>query len=776
MEGMVNIFRSLSLAQTHSRWTPHFSKLVKHLVKFNPNFPTSSNVTSSPRQNTSSPLDSALTNIEPYVLRVTFSNTREEDIHKTKQDLLQLWEYLLTFVIKISDTRLQTRGYALIIAIMQRQEFSLTRLGFLSVPPRPNCSNVALKLAEQYSELLVKTFGVVMDSLSLIKENLVQAVQFCAQALAVFFFRLPLVGGRIIESLRLKQKKAALTANMYEQHKRRGYRSDCKAKQTINKLKRFLLNGIEETSSTAASTESAASEHTFPDVETSEAMLQAGFLQRSSFSSSLDETRTRGDTMDQAFKTTSPSSKGLNNGVSYILRKKHGIGSLKQRLRKLASKEAHASDSQSSQEPLSYIERNPDLFQWNYFHDALEANIIVQYMNKESNECLQWLSEKETFFITFLDAFIKHTVSASVGPVDWSQIAAYDLLVQCVWPLFKSYLIWYGNAEKQSERAIGFVKSTPAANYVENAFRLLLRTNTSLLNQYIYLTFSNTNIHAISNVEICIDHLSTFFAVVRESHSKESEDYVQHFGYLPANFNIESYWFGINSFLEHEHFQVLRKACIHLSDTLSVFQGEKRRYFVDALLKSYFLKLFLHWCKEVRISFQVIVVFKLLTTDRRKLPCVTDTIVFDRYLAKSSPSDKKLEYPWRADRTILERTTKFVTGRRRGLDSRDRDQPDFGVFKKSSEEQRNLPERGLEDISICSKIDAMVSLCLRNETDVPLCAKAYVDDALSSYAQLLDKYYRGVKAGTAQQVSSIILSMLQTNSNFDKRLESRSVD
>lgn len=434
-------------------------------------------------------------------------------------------------------------------------------------------------------------------------------------------------------------------------------------------------------------------------------------------------------------------------------------------LRRVGAAQAFA-ERQSSE----FIACNPDLFQWNYFNSEQEAAALGPALMGDDNACLAWLSTKETFFLTFVEVYIVHVESVATQPVRWPVIPAYDLILECFWPLLKSAMWWDGICKRRTGESDGWVSSLPAYMRVKRS-ALALLSNKTLLNQFIRLTYECTNLHSLLSVDSCVEHLNLWFSTVAYSASAR-EGIVNHNQNsrntppkqtvaeeaaaitkstnavrpsLPDDFDFDGYWLGIRAMLDSELFQVLLKVCSLLYNTLHLFHGQLRVRFVGDLMNEFFFRLFLHWSSEVRTFFQLTLVYKVLRADRRNLPCFTDAQVIRDFggSAEANP----------ASRPILQR--RFSFGDKDGDKKKQAaEQVPANVYSGESSFERRMAifddtntsdnEELLLDIMFCSKIDAFVRMCLDGDDSIPADRRVYIDASLRQYAQLLKQYYRGV--------------------------------
>mmetsp|Transcript_43896 Transcript_43896/g.70220 ORF Transcript_43896/g.70220 Transcript_43896/m.70220 type:complete len:451 (+) Transcript_43896:1124-2476(+) len=436
-----------------------------------------------------------------------------------------------------------------------------------------------------------------------------------------------------------------------------------------------------------------------------------------------------------------------------------------------------------------FIISNPDLFQWNYFNSEAEAAALTPNMLGDDNACLVWLSTKETFFLTFVEVLVVHVEAVSTKPVSWDVIPAYNLILDCFWPLLRSAIWWDGICKRKTSEGNGWVTSLPAYMRVKRS-ALALLSNKTLVNHFIKLTYECTNAHSLLSVDSCVEHLNLWFSTVAYSstaregitnHNQNSRntppkqtivDDPSNPGKkverptLPADFSYENYWFGMKILLKSDLFQVLLKVCSLLYNTFHLFNGQLRIGFINDLMTHSFFDLFLHWSSEVRTYFQLTLVYKVLRADRRNLPCFTDAQVIREY-GVQAPGES-------TSRPILQR--RFSFGDKNGLNGGgDAFAVPPNVYSGESSFERRMAvfdesnstdnEELLIDIMECSKVDSYIRMCLDKDPSIPEKNRPYIDQSLKQYAHLLKQYYRGVMTDSTETLPLLSHRMIQSESN-----------
>jgi hypothetical protein len=779
MDGFVNALKRLTLSTNYSRWSPQFSRMVQQVC------------TRRTGALTLHERIALLRKLDPYIKQLGFTNTDDSEVLHAKEDLLMLWEHLLEFVVAMTKPPIKELGYALIVMLMQREEFTLRKLGFGPDSAGPRVSQAHLRLAQRYKALLLQTFMLVIKGM-MAKGKFAEIIHFSAQTLVVFFFRLPLVGGRIVDAL---QSKAAAQRERALQQQQQQQQDD----DDTEGIEAAGANGDggggnEDDddgvySAMSAPLSAPSSPPTKPEAFTEARSEAAGAAGAIAATASTGPTHAGAShsvtTTAAATSSTTTASTSASGGAAASTAV--AAGAITAAAAAAAAEAATAATSASAAEARNVMRRtgaaqalaerqssdfiasNPDLFQWNYLNSEQEAAALGPALMGDDNACLAWLSTKETFFLTFVEVYIVHVESVATQPVRWQVIPAYDLILECFWPLLKSAMWWDGICKRRTGDSNGWVSSLPAYMRVKRS-ALALLSNKSLLNHFIRLTYECTNLHSLLSVDSCVEHLNLWFSTVAYSASAR-EGIVNHNQNsrntppkqtvaeeaaaitqstsaarpsLPDDFDFDGYWLGIRAMLDSELFQVLLKVCSLLYNTLHLFHGQLRVRFVGDLMNEFFFRLFLHWSSEVRTFFQLTLVYKVLRADRRNLPCFTDAQVIRDYGGSADANS--------ASRPILQR--RFSFGDKDGDKKKQAEQVPANVYSGESSFERRMAifddtntsdnEELLLDIMFCSKIDAFVRMCLDGDDSIPVDRRVYIDASLRQYAQLLKQYYRGV--------------------------------
>mmetsp|Transcript_15008 Transcript_15008/g.29261 ORF Transcript_15008/g.29261 Transcript_15008/m.29261 type:complete len:792 (+) Transcript_15008:576-2951(+) len=788
MDSFLNVFKRLTQSTTYDRWQPSFTKLVQQVC-------TRNGGPRNPQGLAVHERIALLRKLDPFIKQPCFVNTDENEMLQAKTDLLMLWEYLLEFVVVMSKTSVKDLGYSLIVQLMQREEFALKRLGFGPNSATPHCSQAHLRLAEKYKALLVQTYMLVMKSMTN-KGKYAEIIHFSAQTLVVFFFRLPLVGGSIVDAL---ERKAALQREGKDPDELRLVKQftpivDASSSQgadatetkeedpaaTINELgvrlesneggEELLLkasgeNSNAETSASGREKLSKSKESNGGDAGASATATESSFV----------EAQAVGNQSDAVGAETAAQ-------LDDIVRNKNKRAAM-------AAAAAAAKESTTG----AFIMENPDLYMWNYFNSEEEARALMRVLTSE-NACLSWLATKETFFLTFVEMYIVHVETVASHPIEWEVVPAYHLILDCFWPLLRSSMWWDGICKRRVGDGDGWVTSLPAYMRVKRS-ALALLSNKSLVNPFIKLTFMCCNAHSLLSVDSCVEHLNLWFSTVayattaREgisNHNQNSkntppkqrlvDDNVKDGGNLsekqnddtprlpslPANFDYEGYWFGISKLLESDLFQVLLKVLSLLYNTFHLFRGQMRVKFVNDLMHNCFFSLFLHWSAEVRTYFQLTLVYKVLRADRRNLPCFTDAIVIEEYGESQDPPislrppQKRFTFGEPSRNGESAAVPPAVYSGESSFERR------MAIFDDSSVTDN---EELLIDIMHCSKIDSYVRMCLDKDPTIPEERRPYIDASLRQYASLLKQYYKGVSSDSSDSLPLLAHRMVYSDSN-----------
>ncbi|GBG33255.1 Hypothetical Protein FCC1311_094792 [Hondaea fermentalgiana] len=774
MDSFLNVFKRLTHSTSYDKWQPSFTKLVQQVCA---------------RQGGSGRSGQGLAvheriailrKLDPFIRQSRFVNSDENEMLQAKRDLLMLWEYLLEFVVVISKTSVKDLGYSLIVQLMQREEFALENLGFGPNSAAPRCSPAHLRLAEKYKTLLVQTYMLVMKSMTN-KGKYAEIIHFSAQTLVVFFFRLPLVGGSIVDAL---ERKAAMQREGKDPDELRLFQpfspdaSSTKHEIGIEDTGKVVMDGGNDNSDAAAAKQ-AQVEDKAQDGENEEE----------------ENTKDEEDKGDELLKNFCHNvSEGERQGAlagadSEAAAQMDAIMRSKQKRAALAAAAAAAEETSTG----VFIMSNPDLYMWNYFNSEEEARALTRVLTTD-NACLSWLATKETFFLTFVEMYVVHVESVATHPITWEVVPAYHLVLDCFWPLLRSSMWWDGICKRRVGDGDGWVTSLPAYMRVKRS-ALALLSNKALINPFIKLTFMCTNAHSLLSVDSCVEHLNLWFSTVayagsaREgisNHNQNSrntppkqrilDDNVKdaspttaraaamaNIPRLPESFDYPTYWFGIGKLLESDLFQVLLKVLSLLYNTFHLFRGQLRVKFVNDLMSSCFFALFLHWSSEVRTYFHLTLVYKVLRADRRNLPCFTDALVIESY-GESQEACSPL-------RALSQKRFAF------GEPSRDGESAAVppAVYSGQSSHERRMAafddssvtdnEELLIDIMSCSKIDSYVRMCLEKDPSIPEARRSYVDASLRQYAGLLKQYYMGVSSDSSESLPLLAHRMVYSDSN-----------
>ncbi len=468
-----------------------------------------------------------------------------------------------------------------------------------------------------------------------------------------------------------------------------------------------------------------------------------------------------------------------------------------------------------------YLNSNPNIFQWSSFHSFGSTSIEVS----ESRTCMSWLTTKESFFLTYVEMFVYHVHRVSTKPVKWNLIPSYDVLLECFWPLLRSAIWWDSVCTRVIGQGQGWVTSFPGYMRVKRTACALMSNNKSLINPYIRMTFECSNIYSLLSVDSCIEHLNLWFNVASnnpltnpllkpQTNNNNNPNNVGRNPLppvkgaqnqeiticLPDEFDYDVFWPYFSILLDSDSFQVLLKTISLLYNNFHLFKGKVRSRLVNDLLQKYFFRLFLHWSSEVRVYFQHLVVYKILRTDRRYLPCFTDTNVLMKFastdsedaLSAKNVSQAGINRNMQINKQQQQQSAKgnqssfvqsFSLGKKGGNDISIEQPPNktsatastastplatlseilalTGGGKSSQQrlsllEQRSIvdDEETLNDMANCSKIDTYIRYCLAvidpgDDKSIIACVpeecRAYTKPAMIQYASLLLKYYRGVQ-------------------------------
>jgi len=135
---------------------------------------------------------------------------------------------------------------------------------------------------------------------------------------------------------------------------------------------------------------------------------------------------------------------------------------------------------------------------------------------------------------------------------------------------------------------------------------MLLNGDPGVLNYYLNIVFSRTNVYNIASVNDVLLYLDLW---LRELSRRKLK--------LPRDFDAQYFSEAIKVVISTDHHQLILRILSILYNYAELFTGHVRRtVFIDSLLTQHFFTLFLHWEPTVRNTFQQILVYKMLSQKR----------------------------------------------------------------------------------------------------------------------------------------------------------------
>jgi hypothetical protein len=645
---------------------------------------------------------------------------------------------------------------------MQRDDFSLTQ-------------DASEEIRKWYNKLLLETFDRATQLLRFNTKS-VGEVQFAANSLAVFFFRLPLCSTMVVDALQGKPKEIKTENGFYA---------------PANKLE----------------SGKAAASGSIPSIRR-KSTLQ--FFK----SSSRDEEDTSSSSSSSL--PTSPQEKNGDSTEALMLPKSSLPTSPSAVVTTSAFKRA---TEEWTKEDKLFVDSNPDLFLWNSsLNDSTHTTQVFNHVLDSTTHWTKWLISKESFFLSFVEMFVSHVqraCSSSAGArggkeqeIRWKLVPGYDLILSCFFPLMRSAIWWDSIARRTPGQGSGWVTSLQGYMRVKRTCQSLLQADKSLLPLLCQLAFECTNLHSLLSVDSGIEHLNLFFntAAVNVKFQEEaftaaprgltSSNISKKNESLPNSFDYDVFWSSFSKMMDSESYQVLLKCCSFLYNNLHLFYGKNRTKLVnDLLCPKTFFRLFLHWSPEVRTCFQHLVVYKVLRADRRYLPCFSDSQVMLLYGTSAGGNGKNSKKKTPVTSPRVQISAKAAWGKQdeaaitiaaangtsssipaihppiqgNGISQQNQqDAPatadEIAQLTRSAQRRLSLFDRAnavddeelWSDMAFSSKIDSFVRMCLsfrdKDGGGVPKELAIYVEPALEQYSLLLIRYYRGATLASLDEI------------------------
>ncbi len=509
--------------------------------------------------------------LEPYISKRCFSNHKENV--ECKLDMIRLWKGILKFCVACSNTKDKKVGYTFILMLMQRDEFSLAHL--------QSKAKLHHHVCFEYQKVMLITLNYIISSLE--KPGCFEElVQFSAEALAIMFFRLPLVSSCITDALVML------------------------AENTRKALE------VEDFCMPAALAGRGASAEQIEDMTVSE-------RRRHARRSSTVDTGARRVSTGQATHFI------ISNPDFYLWAEVAQTASA--RSQAAAASSADGEDDDSACGTAGRVD------------DSTVREIIKKWFASKGRLGIE-------FFMTWVVFWVNHVkTTCGSAEIVWSAIPAYNIILEAYVPLLYSGIWWDANLARKHGVAVGssYVSSFVSyTNVKQTALKLL--ENEQLVNPLVELTFRCCNAYSTASVESAVDHLHLWLQcsskVVKEEERAAmagtptgntdctTDELARR---LPDSFEYESFWQWLSVLLKSASFQVLLKTLSFLYNAFNLFHGEHRLRLVGDILQEFFWDLFLHWSSDVRDFFHHLLVFKLTVKDRRYLPFFSDARAMSKY-------------------------------------------------------------------------------------------------------------------------------------------------
>ena len=214
------------------------------------------------------------------------------------------------------------------------------------------------------------------------------------------------------------------------------------------------------------------------------------------------------------------------------------------------------------------------IFNWQNFYLLIPTDF-----NKDSFDVAlfsdtwkQRMQKRGLSYFNFIKEWIVHIICQSnSGQILWSSIPGYKVLL-------KTYLI------ELKERNIS---EYPEALIEAGSIFL---NNSKLLNVFVRIVFSKTNIYDFASVQECYKTLNHFFTSVFSFHRA-----------LPPTFDHEFFLLGIKISFDDENGLNVAKCLSFIYNQYHLLRGTIRHKLVSGLLIKKKLKFFFfHWCRDLR--------------------------------------------------------------------------------------------------------------------------------------------------------------------------------
>eukprot|EP01028_Stygiella_incarcerata_P006342 TRINITY_DN2591_c0_g1_i1.p1 TRINITY_DN2591_c0_g1~~TRINITY_DN2591_c0_g1_i1.p1 ORF type:complete len:607 (-),score=170.27 TRINITY_DN2591_c0_g1_i1:67-1887(-) len=124
--------------------------------------------------------------------------------------------------------------------------------------------------------------------------------------------------------------------------------------------------------------------------------------------------------------------------------------------------------------------------------------------------------------------------------------------------------------------------------------------NPHMINPMTMMLFSRSNLFDVDTTIRAMDVVDTWFQVMDEFHV-----------HIQPTFDLKSFEALLDDIIDSMHFELIIRCLILVYHSLECFDGRPRLlFFSEWILRKHFFHFFLHWCRDVRLCYQRICVFK----------------------------------------------------------------------------------------------------------------------------------------------------------------------
>lgn len=224
-----------------------------------------------------------------------------------------------------------------------------------------------------------------------------------------------------------------------------------------------------------------------------------------------------------------------------------------------------------------FFDKNPSLFEWTlWLHGADDTKL------QGSVQLLKHTLARARNFFPFVSCIVCHVCKFATGNVRFGLVPGY-------WTLVRSVL-------KRVADKTALQYTVPMVQCVSD-----LLQNRGLLGFFARLLLNRTDAFNLRAVDRCLNCLDEWFLVCAPNMSDP----------LPESMCYEKLVEALGVLLRSTNVQVLLKALAFVYSHAGRFYGKWRLKLADLILGDNFSNLFLHWCPEVRVLVQRILMFRL---------------------------------------------------------------------------------------------------------------------------------------------------------------------